>query len=89
MGRIKMNTVPSADGIEQIAFGFMASKVLFSAIEFGLFTELAKGPMNADQIQKRCGLHSRSIRDFLDVLVALGMLNRQGELYRNTGDADF
>ena len=37
-----MSTPPSAEGIEQVAFGFMASKVLFSAIEFGLFTELAK-----------------------------------------------
>jgi 2-hydroxy-4-(methylsulfanyl)butanoate S-methyltransferase len=40
-----MTTPPSADRIEQVAFGFMASKVLFSAIEFGLFTELAKGPL--------------------------------------------
>ena len=28
-----MSTPPSAEGIEQVAFGFMASKVLFSAID--------------------------------------------------------
>jgi predicted DNA-binding transcriptional regulator len=84
-----MSTALSADRIEQVAFGFMASKVLFSAIEFGLFTELAKGPVDAAEIQRRLSLHSRSARDFLDVLVALGMLERQGKIYCNTGTADY
>jgi hypothetical protein len=35
-------TTPKTDRIEQVTSGFMASTVLFSAIEFGLFTELAK-----------------------------------------------
>ena len=67
----------------------MASKVLFSAIEFGLFTELAKGPLAASAIKERLGLHPRSARDFLDALVALGMLERQGEIYSNTPETDF
>lgn len=84
-----MNTPPRADGIEQVAFGFMASKVLFSAIEFGLFTELAKGPLNAEDIQRRLGLHPRGARDFLDTLVALGFLEGQGVIYCNAAEADF
>jgi len=84
-----MSTAPSANRIEQVAFGFMASKVLFSAIEFGIFTELAKGPLEAGEIQKRCGLHPRSVHDFLDALVAFGMLERRGEMYFNTPDTDF
>jgi len=67
----------------------MASKVLFSAIEFGLFTELAKESMDAAEIQKRCGLHPRGVRDFLDTLVALRMLERRGEIYSNTSETDF
>jgi len=43
-----MSAQASADRIEQVAFGFMASKVLFSAIEFGLFTELAQRPLDPD-----------------------------------------
>lgn len=84
-----MSTPPSADRIEQVSFGFMASKVLFSAIEFGLFTELAKESMDAAEIQKRCGLHPRGLRDFLDTLVALRMLERRGEIYSNTSETDF
>jgi hypothetical protein len=84
-----MASHPSADRIEQVAFGFMASKVLFGAIEFGLFTELAKGPLDAPAIRQRLGLHTRSVRDFLDALLALGMLERSGEIYSNTAETDF
>jgi hypothetical protein len=41
------------------------------------------------EIQKCCGLHSRSVRDFLDTLVAVGMLERRGEVYTNTAETDF
>jgi hypothetical protein len=84
-----MNIPPSADRIGYLFFGFMASKVLFSAIEFGLFTELAKAPLTGDEIQKRCELHSRGIPDFLDTLVTVGMLERRDGVYSNTVETDF
>src|SRR5579863_4132809 len=84
-----MSTLPNADRIEQVAFGFMASKVLFSAIELGLFTELAKGPLDAEEVRNRLGLHPRSVCDFLDALVALGTLERRWERYSNTIETDF
>lgn len=84
-----MASPPSAVKIEQVAFGFMASKVLFSAIDFGLFTQLAKAPLHAEELRNRLELHPRSIRDFLDALVALGMLERRGEVYANTEETDF
>ena len=84
-----MSAHPTADRIEQVAFGFMASKVLFSAIEFGLFSELAKGPLDAEALKARLGLHPRSATDFLDALVALGMLERLDECYSNTAESDF
>jgi len=84
-----MSAHPAADRIEQVAFGFMASKVLFSAIEFGLFSELAKGPLDAEALKARLGLHPRSATDFLDALVALGMLERLDACYSNTPESDF
>src|SRR6516162_1699825 len=84
-----MSTPTGADRIEQVAFGFMASKVLFAAIEFGVFTELAKQPLDGRTLTERLRLHPRSMRDFLDALVTLGMLERRGELYSNTADTDF
>jgi O-methyltransferase domain/Dimerisation domain len=84
-----MDPSPSVEQIDQLAFGFLTSKVLLSAIELGLFTELAKGPLNAEQLRMRLGLHPRSVRDFLDTLVALGLLKRREEYYQNTLETDF
>ena len=64
------------EGILQLGLGFWASKTLLSAVELGVFTELGHGPLSADDLIARLGLHRRSAHDFLDALVALGMLER-------------
>jgi hypothetical protein len=73
----------------QLGLGFWASKTLLSAVELGLFTELAKGAMSAEAIGERLKLHPRALRDFLDALVSLRMLERASEgLYSNTPATD-
>jgi SAM-dependent methyltransferase len=74
--------------IFQVGLGFFASKTLLSAVELGVFTELARGPKTAEELRVRLGLHPRSVRDFLDALVALRMLQRDGEQYSNTAETD-
>ena len=84
-----MSTIPVPDRIMQVGLGFWSSKTLLSAVELGLFTELAKGPLNAHALGDRLGLHPRGVRDFLDALVALGMLERSSDgLYSNTSETD-
>lgn len=73
----------------QVGLGFWASKTLLSAVEMGVFTELAKHPEDLKTIQGRMGLHPRSSADFLDTLVALGFLRRIGGVYYNTPETDF
>jgi O-methyltransferase domain/Dimerisation domain len=68
----------------QVGLGFWASKTLLSAVEMELFTELAKKPETAAELQGRLGLHPRSALDFLDALVALGFLQRKDGVYSNT-----
>lgn len=70
--------------ILQTGLAFWASKTLLSAIEIGVFTELAHGAEPLDTLAGRLGLHPRSSRDFLDALVALGFLQRDGDRYGNT-----
>ncbi len=70
--------------VMQLGLGFWGSKTLLSAIELGLFTELARGPLDGETLGKRLKLHPRSARDFFDALVALGMLKRTGSRYGNT-----
>ena len=74
------------DRIMQLGLGFWGSKTLLSAIEVGLFTELASGPLSASELTARLGFHPRSARDFFDALVSLGMLEREDEHYRNTAE---
>jgi precorrin-6B methylase 2 len=74
--------------ILQTGFAFFPAKTLLSAIEMGVFTELAGGPESFETLSGRLGLHSRSARDFLDTLVALGFLTREGDRYSNTPETD-
>jgi hypothetical protein len=73
-----------------LGLGFWGSKTLLSAVEIGMFTELSKeGSLDLEALSERFMLHPRSARDFLDALVALGMLERDGnERYANTPETD-
>jgi len=49
----------SPERILQVGMGFWPAKVLLSAVEMGLFTELAHRPEDLETLQGRLGLHSR------------------------------
>jgi precorrin-6B methylase 2 len=77
------------DAILELGFAFWGSKTLLSAIELGVFSELAgAGPLDDDALRERLGLHPRSATDFFDALVALGMLGREDGRYANTPSTD-
>ena len=84
-----MNEPVKPDQIMQLGLGFWASKTLLSAVELELFTELSKGQRSAEDIGKRFNLHPRGLRDFLDALVALRMLDRDAQgNYSNTPESE-
>jgi precorrin-6B methylase 2 len=58
--------------------GFFASKVLLSAVELKLFTMLAREPATSKELVQSLALHGRGAEDFLDTLVSLGLLERDG-----------
>ena len=78
--------------IMQVGMGFWASKTLLTAVKLGLFTELAFGGRTAASIKAKLELHGRGLYDFLDSLVALGFLKRDGlkesAIYSNAEDVD-
>jgi hypothetical protein len=78
----------SPERIFNLGFGYWGARALLSAVELGVFTELARGPLDAPQLAARLSLHRRGIRDFLDALVALGMLERDKGTYSNTAESD-
>jgi len=78
--------------IMQVGMGFWASKTLLTAVKLEIFTHLSLCPLSAEEIQAKTGLHSRALYDFLDTLVSLGFLNREGfkeeAFYSNTDETD-
>jgi precorrin-6B methylase 2 len=72
----------------QLGLGFWGSRAFLSAVELGVFSLLAKGPLDESQLRNRLELHKRSSRDFLDALVALGVLRRVAGPYHNAPDAN-
>jgi hypothetical protein len=70
--------LPDPSAIMQIGMGFWPSKTLLSAVELQLFTVLGSGPATAAELGNRLELRARAVCDFLDGLVALRLLDREG-----------
>ena len=75
------NASPQIDPghILQTAFGFWSSKVLLTAVQFGLFTQLGLRRVSGAELGAELGLHPRGISDFFDALVAMKFLDRDGD----------
>lgn len=65
----------------------MAAKHLFAASELGLFEALTGSPATIDALAARTGLTRRAARISADAMVALGLLDRDGDTYRNSDTA--
>jgi len=77
--------------IMEVGAGFWPAKTLLSAVELDLFSLLGGASMSGEEVGARLALHPRAIYDFLDALVALGFLERDGQgtdgRYRNSAEA--
>lgn len=77
---VVMESRPLApDAILQTAFSFWSSKVLLTAVEFGLFTKLGERRLTGQELGAELSLHPRAIADFFDALVAMKFLGRDGD----------
>jgi O-methyltransferase domain/Dimerisation domain len=77
MHRVKPQHDPGP--ILQTAFAFWTSKVLLTAVEFGVFSKLGNRRMAGAELGAELGLHPRGISDFFDALVAMNFLEREGD----------
>jgi hypothetical protein len=83
------NFVSDLAHIVELGHSFQAAKVLLSAVELGVFTALADGPLEAQALRHRIGISRRGAVDFFDALVALNLVRRDADgLYENTPDGD-
>lgn len=73
------NPLLNPSSILQTAFAFWSSKVLLTAVEFGVFTKLGDQRLTGGELGAEVGLHPRAISDFFDALVAMRFLDREGD----------
>ncbi|KOV88133.1 methyltransferase [Streptomyces sp. NRRL WC-3618] len=85
-------TIPDVStpaGIIRLGNMFCDAKALLTAVELRLFTVLhEKGPATEEEIRAALELHGRGLSDFLSLLTALGLLERENGTYRNSTGAD-
>lgn len=76
----------SVPGIVDLASAFYGSAVLFSAIENDVFTQIEKRGDSAtlDTLTSVDHLDKRGLRLLLDACVAIGILAKTGDVYKNT-----
>jgi 2-hydroxy-4-(methylsulfanyl)butanoate S-methyltransferase len=69
--------------ISRIAYGFMASKVLFAALDLDLFGRLATAPKSGDELAADTGLLRSRLEILLTACVSLGLLVKHADAYAN------
>lgn len=74
----------SAEEISDVAFGFMASKSLFTALHFKLFTHLGDSALTVEEAASRMKVDADRVGTLFTALTAIGLVSFDGEKYRNS-----
>jgi len=82
--RDKAGTLP--DRLDQMIRGYMPSRCLLTALELDIFTAVGEGA-SAAQVGTKIGADARAAGMLLNALVALGLLSKSGEDYKNSSDS--
>jgi SAM-dependent methyltransferase len=70
--------------ILDVVFHSWRMSVITTASRLGLFTRLEEGGMNAERLARETGCVPRLLEALLDACVAMGLLRREVETYRNS-----
>ncbi|MCP4229437.1 MAG: methyltransferase domain-containing protein [bacterium] len=75
------------DEIILIARGFMGSRILFAGYELGIFTELEEGGKSSEDVARKIDSDPRATNRLMHALVALGLLEKDSDLFYNSPGA--
>jgi (2Fe-2S) ferredoxin/predicted O-methyltransferase YrrM len=82
--RDKAGTLP--EHLDQIIRGYWPSRCILTALELDIFTAVGDGA-NAEQIGSKIHANARAVGMLLNALIALGLLSKSGDVYRNTSES--
>ncbi len=83
-----MEPLTDVRDISRIAYGFMASKVLFVALQFDLFSRLSSTKKRLEELAQETGIEAQQLLTLLTACLSLGLLTRDGEYYGNAPACD-
>jgi acetylserotonin N-methyltransferase len=79
-----MKPIQALNRLVEIANGFCRSQTFFTACKLGLFEELSHGPATAEDLSQRINIHPIGCRRLLMALANLGLVEIDGDLFRNS-----
>jgi len=68
--------------------GYQKTRILFSAIELGIFEKINANPINAEKVAAECGSDSRYTETILNSLVSMNLLDKNDDHYKITDVAN-
>jgi acetylserotonin O-methyltransferase len=80
-------TPADPEPVLELLTAFRKSKVMFSAVELGVFEVLAKQVLSPDELAAQLGTHPRATEQLLQACAMLGLLKRSETGYSNTETA--
>ena len=78
-----MEPLTDVRDISRIAYGFIASKALFAALELDLFSRLPE-PKTIDALARESGIPAHRLKTLLATLTALGLIVRDDDCFGNS-----
>ena len=76
--------VQALNRLLDIITGYCAAQAFLAGCKLSLFEELSQGATTASDLARRVKIHPEGCRRLLVVLAKLGLVQRQGVLYRNS-----
>ena len=78
-----MEPIINVRDISSIAYGFMASKVMFASLHLDMYSRLAEQPKTLQQLATETGIASHRLLTLLTACVSLGLLTMENDTYAN------
>jgi len=76
-------SLPDPAVVLDLIEAFRRSKTMFTAVRLGIFDRLRKGPARASQMAIEMSVNAGALERLLDGCAALGLLSKEGGVYRN------
>lgn len=86
-GKAQTQKSPTPERIMQFAWGYTGTLIIETALYFGVFDQLDRGPKTARELAEGTATSVRGMTSILNALVGLEFLTRSGERYELTPDS--